>query len=49
MKAACWAAMRVFRHKTIKGSFRIVFWFIVVAQLGACAAVTYGLWQQATK
>src|SRR5262249_28382543 len=25
-------AMRVFRHKTVKGSFRIVFWLIVALQ-----------------
>jgi uncharacterized membrane protein YsdA (DUF1294 family) len=40
------AAMRLFRHKTIKGSFRFVFWVIVVVQLGACAVVAYGLWRQ---
>jgi uncharacterized membrane protein YsdA (DUF1294 family) len=27
------AAMRLFRHKTIKSGFRIVFWLIVAAQL----------------
>ena len=26
------AAMRLFRHKTVKGSFRIVFWLIVAVQ-----------------
>ncbi|MFN4261123.1 MAG: DUF1294 domain-containing protein [Gemmataceae bacterium] len=25
-------AMRLFRHKTVKGGFRIVFWLIVLAQ-----------------
>jgi len=40
------AAMRLFRHKTVKGSFRFVFWFIVVVQLGACAVAAYGLWRQ---
>jgi uncharacterized membrane protein YsdA (DUF1294 family) len=41
------AAMAAFRHKTVKGSFRIVFWFIVVVQVAACAVVAYGLWQRA--
>jgi uncharacterized membrane protein YsdA (DUF1294 family) len=36
-------AMRAFRHKTIKGGFRIVFWFIVLVQLAACAVAAYGL------
>lgn len=29
---AAYAAMQFFRHKTIKGRFRIVFWFIVLLQ-----------------
>jgi uncharacterized membrane protein YsdA (DUF1294 family) len=33
-----YAAMRFFHHKTIKGSFRILFWCIVVLQ------VAVGLW-----
>ncbi len=33
--------MRVFRHKTIKGPFRLVFWFIVVLQLALLVAVVY--------
>lgn len=36
-----YAGMRAFRHKTIKGSFRIVFWFIVVCQVALLAAVIY--------
>jgi uncharacterized membrane protein YsdA (DUF1294 family) len=28
-----WLGMRLFRHKTIKGGFRFVFWCIVVLQL----------------
>jgi uncharacterized membrane protein YsdA (DUF1294 family) len=43
------AAMRVFRHKTIKESFRIVFWIIVAVQLLACAVAVYGLWRQAER
>jgi uncharacterized membrane protein YsdA (DUF1294 family) len=42
------AAMRLFRHKTIKNGFRIAFWTIVGVQLLACAAAAYGLWRQAT-
>jgi len=38
-----YAGMRTFRHKTIKGSFRIVFWFIVVCQVALIAAVIYRL------
>ena len=40
-------AMWTFRHKTSKGSFRIIFWLIVLAQLAACAVAAYGLWQRA--
>jgi uncharacterized membrane protein YsdA (DUF1294 family) len=36
--------MRLFRHKTIKASFRMVFWLIVVLQIGLAAAVVYRLW-----
>ena len=43
------AAMRVFRHKTIKESFRIVFWIVVGVQLLACAVATYGLWRPAER
>lgn len=28
------AGQQLFRHKTVKGSFRIVFWFIVIVQTG---------------
>jgi uncharacterized membrane protein YsdA (DUF1294 family) len=40
-----WVAMRVFRHKTIKGSFRVVFWTIAVLQLLLVIAAVYRLWQ----
>lgn len=40
--------MWAFRHKTIKGAFRIVFWFIVVIQIVAGAAAAYGLWHRAS-
>jgi uncharacterized membrane protein YsdA (DUF1294 family) len=40
-----YAGMRVFRHKTVKGSFRIVFWTIAVLQVGLLAALLYRLWQ----
>ena len=37
-------AMRLFRHKTIKGSFRIFFWGIVILQLALVAALVKRLW-----
>jgi uncharacterized membrane protein YsdA (DUF1294 family) len=40
-----YAGMRTFRHKTIKGSFRIVFWTIAVLQVGLVAAAMYNLWK----
>jgi uncharacterized membrane protein YsdA (DUF1294 family) len=40
-----YAGMRLFRHKTIKGGFRLVFWVIVVLQLALLAAVLYRLWR----
>jgi uncharacterized membrane protein YsdA (DUF1294 family) len=39
-----YAAMRTFRHKTIKGSFRLVFWVIVVAQAALIVWLGYHLW-----
>ncbi len=33
--------MRLFRHKTIKGPFQIVFWTIAILQVGLVAAATY--------
>jgi uncharacterized membrane protein YsdA (DUF1294 family) len=36
-------AMGAFRHKTIKGGFRVIFWFIVLVQLAACCVAVYGL------
>lgn len=38
--------MRVFRHKTIKGSFRIIFWIIAVLQLLLIIAVLYRTWKK---
>lgn len=38
-----YAGMRTFRHKTVKGSFRIVFWVIAVLQIGLLLAVIYRL------
>jgi uncharacterized membrane protein YsdA (DUF1294 family) len=32
-----YAAMRLFRHKTIKGQFRVMFWLIVALQLALLA------------
>ena len=41
---AAFVAMAVFRHKTIKSSFRILFWSIVVLQLVLTAYVVKVLW-----
>jgi len=38
-----YAGMRLFRHKTVKGSFRIFFWFLVIMQVLLVAAVAYRL------
>src|SRR5262249_54487482 len=38
-----YAGMQLFRHKTIKGSFRIFFWFVVVLQVALIAAIVYRL------
>jgi uncharacterized membrane protein YsdA (DUF1294 family) len=35
--------MRLFRHKTIKGSFRLVFWWIAALQLLLIFAIVYRL------
>jgi uncharacterized membrane protein YsdA (DUF1294 family) len=42
--AGAFLAMRCFRHKTVKGSFRLAFWLIVLLQLGLAAWVGYLLW-----
>ena len=41
-----YAGMRVFRHKTIKGQFRILFWLIAVLQVLLVAAALYRLWKR---
>jgi uncharacterized membrane protein YsdA (DUF1294 family) len=41
---AAYLAMWLFRHKTVKGSFRILFWGIVILQLCLAAAVAKWLW-----
>jgi uncharacterized membrane protein YsdA (DUF1294 family) len=40
-----WAGMRVFRHKTIKGSFRLGFWLIVALQVVLIAWIATLLWE----
>jgi uncharacterized membrane protein YsdA (DUF1294 family) len=40
-----YAGMELFRHKTVKGTFRIFFWFVVVLQALLVAAVIYRLLQ----
>jgi uncharacterized membrane protein YsdA (DUF1294 family) len=37
-------AMGLFRHKTIKSSFRILFWSIVVVQAALTIYIVYLLW-----
>src|SRR4051812_47598494 len=39
-----YAGMRCFRHKTVKGTFRIVFWGIVVLQVLLALALAKRLW-----
>jgi uncharacterized membrane protein YsdA (DUF1294 family) len=39
-----WAAMLVFRHKTIKGSFRRVFWLLVLVQLASVFLLVRAPW-----
>jgi uncharacterized membrane protein YsdA (DUF1294 family) len=41
---AAYAAMRVFRHKTIKGRFRILFWCIVVLQVALLLWIIKAWW-----
>jgi uncharacterized membrane protein YsdA (DUF1294 family) len=36
--------MRVFRHKTIKGTFRIVFWLIVALQVALIVGIAKVTW-----
>ena len=40
-----WLGMRLFRHKTVKGSFRLAFWLIVSLQVLLVAWVAHLLWQ----
>jgi uncharacterized membrane protein YsdA (DUF1294 family) len=41
-----YAGMHFFRHKTLKGRFRLIFWGIVVLQAGLVAWVGYAVWRQ---
>lgn len=43
-----YVAMRTFRHKTIKGSFRLVFWSIALLQLALLLALAWRVWRQQT-
>ena len=43
------AAMELFRHKTIKGRFRLVFLVIVLAQVAVVVWVGYTLWHRPAK
>jgi uncharacterized membrane protein YsdA (DUF1294 family) len=35
------AGMKLFRHKSLKGSFRVVFWSIVAVQIVVCVAIAW--------
>jgi uncharacterized membrane protein YsdA (DUF1294 family) len=39
-----YAGMRVFRHKTVKGQFRLLFWIIVAVQVLLVAWLLWHLW-----
>ena len=41
-----WLAMRTFRHKTVKGNFRLAFWLIVVLQVLLVAWVVHHIWNK---
>jgi uncharacterized membrane protein YsdA (DUF1294 family) len=41
---AAFAAMAAFRHKTLKGSFRLFYWCIVAAQAGLLAWLLKVYW-----
>jgi uncharacterized membrane protein YsdA (DUF1294 family) len=40
-----YAGMALFRHKTVKSSFRLLFWVIAVLQVLLIAAVLYRAWK----
>jgi uncharacterized membrane protein YsdA (DUF1294 family) len=42
---AAYFAMRLFRHKTIKTSFRVVFWTAVAVQIAIVVYVIYRMWK----
>ncbi|MBV8881606.1 MAG: DUF1294 domain-containing protein [Planctomycetaceae bacterium] len=41
---AAWLSQQLFRHKTVKASFRVSFWLIVAVQLAALGALLW--WRQ---
>jgi uncharacterized membrane protein YsdA (DUF1294 family) len=43
--AGAYAGMRFFRHKTVKGRFRLVFWCIVVLQSALIVWVCCAVWR----
>jgi uncharacterized membrane protein YsdA (DUF1294 family) len=42
------AAMQLFRHKTVKGRFRLVFFAIVLVQVAVAAWIGWTLWRHPT-
>jgi uncharacterized membrane protein YsdA (DUF1294 family) len=43
--AGAYAGMALLRHKTVKSSFRLLFWVIAVLQVMLVAAVVYRAWK----
>lgn len=43
-----YAGMSLFRHKTMKTSFRLVFWVLATLHLLLAAALLYRAWKQGT-
>jgi uncharacterized membrane protein YsdA (DUF1294 family) len=41
-----WVAMGLFRHKTVDGRFRAVFWCVVAVQVGLAVWVGWLLWRR---
>jgi uncharacterized membrane protein YsdA (DUF1294 family) len=42
-----WVGMALFRHKTLKGRFRAVFWCVVAAQVGLAVWVAWVFYRRA--
>jgi len=40
-----YAGMQLFRHKTLKGRFRLMFWLIALLQMGLLIWLAYAWWR----